>query len=55
MDDDKPPHEGMDELNAKALSVWSEQGEKEFMEHVFKNPKDNDQSLSYAQMRWLYG
>ena len=45
----------MDNLNKKALKVLVEEGEKKFIEHVFKDPKDPEKKLSYAEMRALYG
>jgi hypothetical protein len=45
----------MDPNNQKALDVLVKEGEKKFIEHVFKDPKDPKRQLSYAEMRALYG
>ena len=41
----------MDPNNKKALDVLVKEGEKKFIEHVFKDPK---RQLTYAEMRMLY-
>jgi hypothetical protein len=45
----------MDELNKKAVEVLETEGAKEFVKHVFTDPKDSKKTLSYAEMRMLYG
>ena len=45
----------MDDLNKKAWEVYEKDGPKKFIEHVFKDPKDEKRQLSYAEMRMLYG
>lgn len=45
----------MDLNNKKALEVLVKEGEKKFIEHVLKDPKDPKRQLSYAEMRLLYG
>ena len=45
----------MDEYNKKAMEIYWTKGTKEFIEHVFKDPKNPDRKLSYAEMRALYG
>lgn len=51
----------MDSLNKKALEIYDKKGSKEFVKHVFTHPDDHDKpeekkrTLSYAEMRMLYG
>ena len=45
----------MDDANKKALRVLETQGQDAFIKHVFTDPKDEKKTLSYAEMRMLYG
>ena len=45
----------MDNLNKKALKVLVEEGEKKFVEHVFRDPNNPERTLTYSEMRALYG
>jgi len=47
----------MDEPNRIAANIWSTQGEKKFMEHIFSEtmPDGSKRGLTYAEMRERYG
>ena len=45
---------GMDEANKKALNVLNNEGEEEFMKHVFTD-QETGRKLSYSEMRMRYG
>ena len=46
-----------DEPNRIAVNIWSTQGEKKFMEHIFSEtmPDGSKRGLTYAEMRERYG
>ena len=45
---------GMDEANKKALNVLNNEGQEEFMKHVFTD-QETGRKLSYSEMRSRYG
>lgn len=45
----------MDDANKKALNVLATEGHDAFIKHVFTDPNDEKKTLSYAEMRMLYG
>ena len=45
---------GMDEANKKALNVLNNEGQEEFMKHVFTD-QETGRQLSYSEMRMRYG
>ena len=50
-DDKKQPP---NDLNKKAINILQSKGKKEFIQHVFTDPKIG-KTLSYSEMRALYG
>ena len=47
-------YKSMDNINAKAVEVWENKGEKEAIEFMFTNPETKE-PLSYAEMRSRFG